>query len=297
MKLGVIYEARKPDWPIRNLQDEARNLGFNLRIIKASELSTHLFRNMAVVFRGTRPWQIDGVIVRGFGWPATYDKIEHRLNLLSSLEESGTQVMNPVAGFMLARDKERSLSVLATHGFKVPETHVCEDLSDAMRIARKFGRLIVKPLQGSRGLGVISVSDEDSAFHVLRMVAQTSGVYYLQRFVSDLEHSLRIFIVGEEPIGCILLRPTNGRWKTNAAQGAIPSLLRAFEREAEIAVGATKALGLWYAGVDIMVTKDGEEYLCEVNASPSWRVFSKVTGVRPGERILRFLAEKTKEKS
>ncbi len=220
--------------------------------------------------------------------------MEHRFDLLHSLEATQKPVMNPPAGIVLARDKERTLSVLASKGFKVPETYVSEDLSTAMSASRRFGKGVVKPLQGSKGLGVIPIDGEDSAFHVLRIVAQTSGVFYVQRRVPDLRETLRIFVVGEKALGGMLLKPRGGAWKSNVAQGGAPAALEDLRADAKLAVRVAQSLGLWYAGVDMLINERGERFVAEVNSSPSWRTFSKVTGTNPAMHILKFLANKTR---
>lgn len=298
MRIGLVYEGKRPDWPIRDLQRHARRLKMELQLIRISDLTAHINSGgVEVILNGKRADLFDGFIVRGLGWPTNLDRMEHRTDLLYCVEAMAKPVMNPAQAIVLARDKEHSLSILAVNGFKVPETFICEDLSTAMRIAGKLGHHVIKPLQGSRGLGVISVEDEDLAFHMLRAVAQTSGVFYLQRYISNLRESFRVFTVGRTALGCVRLRPRRGGWKSNASQGGIPKAVSEFENEARIAVEAANCLGLDYAGVDLLVTEDGQEFIIEVNASPSWRVFSKVTGTEPGRSLLQFLAEKVREAS
>lgn len=293
MRIGIIHEGARPDWPIKDLQKQATDLRIDLQLVRISELFTHFGpKSVETLWKNDHVNGFDAFIVRGLGWPTNLDMMHHRVNLLSSLEEMGKPVMNPAAGIVLARDKERSLAILASRGFKVPETFVCEDLSTAMKISRKLHQTVIKPLQGSRGLGVISVDNEDLAFHVLRIVAQSSGVFYLQRRVSNLTKSLRIFTIGDEALGCMSLKPQDGSWKTNAAQKGLPSRQEEFENEGEIAVRAANSLGCWYAGVDLLVAADGEQFIAEVNSSPSWQVFSAVTGTNPANRILQFLSAK-----
>lgn len=292
LRIGLIHEGSRPDWPIRDLQKHAAKLRINLQLIRLSDLFTHIgSEKVEVLHRNHSIDAFDAFIVRGLGWPTNLDRMQHRMNLLSSLEDMGKPVMNPPQGIIAARDKERSLSTLRANGFMVPETFVSEDLTTAMRISRTLHRQVIKPLQGSRGLGVVEVDSEDLAFHALRTISQTNGVFYQQSRI-NLKMSLRIFTIGNEPLGCICLKPSYGSWKTNVAQKGVPSALKDFESEGKIAVEAAEALGCWYAGVDLLVDENGEKFIAEVNASPSWRIFSRVTQTEPAERLFNFLNEK-----
>ncbi len=283
---------------MKDLQREARRLQFDLQPIKLSELFTHFWsEKVEVLQRNNELDLLDAFIVRGLGWPTNMDRMQHRINLLYSLEQVGKPVMNPPGSITLARDKERSLSILASKGFSVPETFVSEHMHTASNVSKILHRQVIKPLQGSRGLGVVSVENEDLAFHVLRAISQSNGVFYQQRLISNLEMSLRIFTVGREAIGCMCLKPGQNSWKTNVAQKGVPSAMEEFDAEAKTAIDAAKTLGCWYAGVDLLVSEDGEEFIAEVNSSPSWRVFSRVTSTNPAKRILEFLAEKVEERT
>ncbi len=288
----MIHEGGRPDWPIRDLQRQATRLGISLQLIRISELSSHIGPDkVEVLHKNDHLDMFDAFIVRGLGWPTNLDRMQHRVNLLRSLEEMGKPVMNPPQGIIMARDKERSLAVLKSKNFRVPETFVSEDLRTAMRVSHILHQQVIKPLQGSRGLGVVDVDDKDLAFHVLRTISQTNGVFYQQSRI-DLKMSLRIFTVGADTLGCMCLKPGRNSWKTNVAQRGVPTALKEFGSEARMAVDAAKALGCWYAGVDLLVDKSGEEYIAEVNASPSWRVFSRITHTQPAQRLLNFLKDK-----
>src|SRR5919205_1012023 len=60
---------------------------------------------------------------------------------------------------------------------------VCERIEDAHAALRAMGDVIVKPLFGSMGLGMLRVSDEDMAFRVFRALEAVRAVYYLQRTI------------------------------------------------------------------------------------------------------------------
>src|SRR4029077_9382043 len=84
---------------------------------------------------------------------------------------------------------------------------VCEHPDEAMAAFRTLGDVIVKPLFGSMGLGMVRVSDEEMAFRVFRTLETLRSVYYLQRAIDHDGCDLRVFVVGGRVIG---VRATHG---------------------------------------------------------------------------------------
>ncbi|NCB06113.1 MAG: RimK family alpha-L-glutamate ligase, partial [Clostridia bacterium] len=62
-------------------------------------------------------------------------------------------------------------------------------------------------------------------------------------------------------------------------------------REAEMAVTATRLLGLDFAGVDVLFGKDGP-ILCEVNSNAHFKTTLACTGVNMADDIMAHIAGK-----
>ena len=60
-----------------------------------------------------------------------------------------------------------------------------------------------------------------------------------------------------------------------------------------MALKAAEALGLIYAGVDIVETRNGA-YLLEVNGAPSWQGLQQATGINIAERLVEYVIDKVK---
>ncbi|MEK6911904.1 MAG: 30S ribosomal protein S6--L-glutamate ligase, partial [Candidatus Thermoplasmatota archaeon] len=61
----------------------------------------------------------------------------------------------------------------------------------------------------------------------------------------------------------------------------------------EIAIRASKAVGLEISGVDLIMNGD-KPYVLEVNASPGFRGLLEATGVNAAEAIVDYAIEKAK---
>src|SRR2546426_9479765 len=74
-------------------------------------------------------------------------------------------------------DKLWTTAILERAGFAVPETVVCESPDEAVTAFRALGDVIVKPLFGSMGLGMVRVTTEEMAFRVFRTLETIRAVY------------------------------------------------------------------------------------------------------------------------
>jgi glutathione synthase/RimK-type ligase-like ATP-grasp enzyme len=116
------------------------------------------------------------------------------VDALHRLEDRGVPVMNPPAAIERTVDKFWTTALLEQAGLPVPETIVCEHPDEAVAAFRALGDVVVKPLFGSMGLGMVRVSDAEMAFRVSRTLEAIRGVYYLQRAVDHAGCDIRAIV-------------------------------------------------------------------------------------------------------
>ena len=85
------------------------------------------------------------------------------------MENAGVKLMNNPDCIETTVDKYYTSTLLEDHGIPTLRTVVTERFEDAMDAFRMMGDAIVKPLFGSLGLGMVRISDEDTAHRVLRL--------------------------------------------------------------------------------------------------------------------------------
>ena len=203
------------------------------------------------------------------------EQIIFRMDALHALEERGIPVINSPRAIERTVDKLWTTAILQHAGLPVPETVVCEHPEAAITAFRALGDVIVKPLFGSMGLGMVRVSDEEMAFRVFRTLETLRSVYYLQRAIDHDGCDVRVFVVGGRVIGAIE-RSAPG-WKTNLARGGRARAVTLPAARVESALAAAKAVGADYAGVDLLPARDGTTYVVEVNGIPGWRGLQEAT--------------------
>ena len=78
--------------------------------------------------------------------------------------------------------------------------------------------MVVKPLFGSEGRGMVRVSDPEMAWRTFRTLERTQAVLYLQQFIRHPGWDLRVFVLGGRVLTA-MRRRSRGDWRTNVAQG------------------------------------------------------------------------------
>jgi len=289
----VVAESPIPDAPSRDILMALRSRGFEARYLPVSRLSAMITKDFVSIEARGRRLNPVGTFIRGLGLLIEVDQFMRRVTLFRILECEGTVVINPVDSLLRSRNKFETLYLLRKAGVPIPETIVTEDLLYAYDAMTKFGEVVVKPIQGSRGFGSVKMGDPDVAFQVFRTLASLRKPLYVQKYVEKPGRDIRIIVVDEEPIGCMYRYAPEGQWKTNIAQGARGEPCVLNDELTELSVRSVKALGLIYGGVDIGESKDGY-VVFEVNGSPDWRAFKSVTGVNPAEHLVEALVRRIK---
>ena len=215
------------------------------------------------------------------------EQVIYRVNALHCLELAGKRVVNTPRALERGVDKYYTLSLLAGKGLPVPATIVSEHFDEAMAGFEELGGdVVVKPLFGSEGRGMVRVSDPDMAHRVFRALETGSYVYYLQQFLDHGNEDIRVFVVGGRVIAAMLRRATT--WKTNLALGAQGIPYEPDEAMVDMAVRAADAIGADYAGVDILVCDSGYR-IVEVNTLPAWAGLREATGIDAGEALVDYV--------
>jgi len=207
------------------------------------------------------------------------EQLIYRVDALHWIENRGVRVVNSPRAIERSVDKFYTTTLLHDAGLLVPETVVCERAEEAMAAVREMGDVVIKPIFGSLGHGMVRVSDPDTALRVVRVLEQIKSVFYVQRAIDHGGCDLRIFVVGGRVIGAIERRAPAGEWRTNVAIGGSATAVNVSPELERIAVSAAAAVGADYAGVDVLPARDGSLFVLEVNGIPGWQGLQQATGV------------------
>ncbi len=207
------------------------------------------------------------------------EQIIYRVDALHWLEQRGVPVVNPPGAIERSVDKFYATARLQDAGLPTIDTVVCERAADAMDAVAAMCDVVIKPIFGSMGHGIVRVNDPDVAFRVVRALEQTRTIFYVQRAVDHDGRDLRAFVVGGRVIGAIERSARDGDWRTNVSRGGSARAVDLQPEWASMAVRAAAVIGAEYAGVDLLPSRDGRMFVIEVNGIPGWRGLQTATGV------------------
>jgi len=271
-------------WHIRDLQ-------------RAATLANHEavavdFRRVVAAVGGAADSlaSFDAILVRTMP-PGSLEQVVFRMDVLHRLQARGVPVLNPPLALETCVDKYLASARLEAAGLRVPPTIVCQHADAALEAFSSLGGdVIVKPLFGSEGRGMVRVSDPELAWRTFRTLERTQRVLYLQLFIAHPGWDLRIFVLGGRVL-CAMRRYARDDWRTNIAQGGRGEHVRLTAAQEELALHAAAVVGAPAAGVDLLPGPEGEWYVLEVNAVPGWRALAPVTEVDVAAALIRFLAD------
>ena len=218
------------------------------------------------------------------------------MDALHWIEDRGIAVVNSAWAIERSVDKFYTTARLQEAGLPVPETVVCDCAGAAMEAIRQMlaagGEVIVKPIFGSMGHGLVRIADAELAWRVVRPLEQMRSVFYVQRAIDSGGRDVRLFVVGGRVVGAIERTAPPGDWRTNVARGGIARAIEPSSEWKDYALAATRAVGADYAGVDLLESRAGEVFVLEVNGIPGWKGLQSATGVDVAASIVELVEER-----
>jgi RimK family alpha-L-glutamate ligase len=228
----------------------------------------------------------DAVIVRTMP-PGSLEQVVFRMDVLHRLEARGVRVLNPVRALEICIDKFLAAARFDAAGLPTPETVVCQDSEAALEAFDQLGGdVVVKPIFGSEGRGMLRVCNAELAWRTFRTIERTGGVLFLQRFVRHPGWDLRVFVLGGRVLAA-MRRYASDDWRTNVAQGGRTERVTPTAEETRLALQAAHAVGTIAAGIDLLPTESGGYVVLEANAVPGWRALAPTAGVDVAAAVIR----------
>ncbi len=290
LKIGILSSQK--GWHVAALQRALQKRGIVSPFFYITRLLAWVGGRAHLEAQGERMEDCQALLVRII--PAgSLEQIIFRMDALHRLENLGVRVVNSPTAIERTVDKYYTSFLLEDAGIPTPRTVVTENFDEALRAFQEMGDVVVKPLFGSEGKGMVRISDKDSAYRAFRALELGRYVYYLQEFIPHGQEDIRAFVVGNRVVAAMRRRGTG--WKTNVAQGAQVEPLVLSAPLEELSLQAARLVGTDYAGVDLLPAEDGRYYVLEVNSIPGWRGLQKTTpkNIADGivEHVLRLLGE------
>jgi len=265
MKIAILSRDETL-YSSRRLREAAEGRGHQVQII--DPLSCYMNINPAspaVHYCGEPLGHFDAVIPR-IGSLTTF----YGTAVLRQFEMSGSYPLNESAAITRARDKLRSLQLLAREGIDMPVTGFASSPDDTEDLIAMVGGapLVVKLVEGTQGIGVVLAETRQAAESVIDAFRGLNAHILVQEFIKEAGgRDIRCLVIGNQVVAAIERVAKEGDFRSNLHRGGKAYPVTITEQERQIAVKAATTLGLDVAGVDILRAARGP-LVMEVNASP-----------------------------
>jgi glutathione synthase len=149
-----------------------------------------------------------------------------------------------------------------------PPTLVSSDPVALVDFHKRHGDVVLKPLHGAAGSGVVKLKADDPNLEALIEIHATGSrdPLVIQKFLPAVSKGdKRILLIDGEPVGAINRVPAKDQVRSNLRVGgtAAPVELTARDREICAAIGpALRARGLIFVGIDVI-----GDWLTEINVT------------------------------
>jgi RimK family alpha-L-glutamate ligase len=288
MNVAVLSSGR--GWHASDLIRALEERGHEACFLPVDSLTARVGEVPRLDVEGTALDSLDAILLRTIP-RGSLEQIIFRIDALHRFERLGIRVLNPARVIERTVDKFYTSTLLEEAGIRTPRTVVTERMDQAMEAFRVMGDVIVKPLFGSNGRGIVRVSDEELAYRLFRALDVERAVYYVQEVIPPPEgeagRDLRVFVVGGRVVAAIWRSADN--WRTNLSRGAQAERADLCQEWEKLALAAAEVVGAEYAGVDLLPSAGGDAYVLEVNGSPGWRGLQPLSEVDIAASIVTHL--------
>lgn len=285
--MGILVLSARPDTASnRRLAEAAGAAGIELRVADATRLVTDAGRGL-LEEDGRPPTPApDAVLARVGNW-----RPDSLLALLESLVGAGVPTPNPPEAIRIGRDHWRTARALAAAGLPVPVTIAGADPEVLAAAARRLDfPVVVKQRRSRMGVGVVRCPSPDHLEAVLDSLWRVGDELVVQRYHETGGASLRLLVVAGRVVAAARFVAAAGDWRSNAARGGSVAAVVPAAAEEELALAATRAVGLGICGVDLLPGCDGP-LVGEVNPTPGFVHLERATGADAAAAIVAHLAE------
>jgi len=224
--------------------------------------------------------------------PPFDSKYFYSTHILSLVDPKKCVVINDPHGLREATEKLYALRFPEL----IPPSLVTSDIALLKEfMEEQGGEMIVKPLEGAGGRGVLYLSNKDrNVGAILEIVTGEGSMPVMaQRYLPEIRQGdKRVVVLDGEPIGALIRIPKADDNRANLHVGGSSARGEVTERDREICRALApgfKTLGLYFVGLDVI-----GGWLTEVNVTSPTCVqeIDAFDGVKLEEKIVDFIEKK-----
>ena len=279
----------------QRIAEEAEKAGHDVDVVDHTKCTVKLGSGKPqIYFRDENITNTYDAVIPRIGAKVT----RHGAAIVKQFEMNGVFSTARSLGITRARNKVRTLQIMARKRIPIPETLFSVNPDNIEEQIKILGGtpVIIKLQEGTQGLGVILAETKKSAKSIIDTFYKMNTSILLQKFIEESNgEDIRIFVVGSKIVASMKRSSALGEFRSNVHRGGNTEAIKPTPKEQFIALNAVKYLGLGVAGVDIIRSNKGP-LLIEVNASPGLRGIEGATGVNIAKEIIKFVEKNAKRR-
>lgn len=264
-------DAQSYEW----MREEARQQGLAIEILLVEELSVVIDNGFRFLKSGKELPAADFAMVRGYAF-----------EVMRQIEAAGIRLFNTSSAMQTSLNKTFTHQVLAQKGIPTPKTIAgCRDY-DTLSAFFAGQPFVAKYSCGNRGKEVFLIENREQ-FNTV--AAQFDSLIAQQYIAHSRGKDIRVWVVGGQAVAAVL-RHNEHSFKSNFSLGGKAEVVELTEEIARLASESALAVGLDFAGVDLLFSPDGFT-VCEVNGNAAFRSLSQTTDTNPiPQALFRYIA-------
>lgn len=223
------------------------------------------------------------------------------IRLAQYLENLGLRLFNSAKSIEICDNKAMTHIALNQKNIKMPKTIIAPmtyqnigytnyDFIDKIQQQISFP-MVVKECYGSFGQQVYLARNPWELRDFIKMIA--AKPFVVQEFIkSSFARDLRLNVVGDEVVATMYRYSDTGDFRANISNGGKMKPYTPTQEQKEVAIACVKALGLDFAGVDLLFDEQEHPIVCEVNSNAHFKNIYDCTHVNVATCIIEYICKK-----
>ena len=287
MKIAILSRNSRL-YSTQRLVEAARARGHSVRVLDPLRCYMRIAVGaFEIHYKGRVLHGIDALIPR-IGASVTF----YGTAVVRQFEMMGVYTPNGSDAILRARDKLRTLQLLAREGIDLPTTVFGDNPDDTADLLAMLGEPphVIKLNEGAQGQGVLLAEKRAAAQGMIEAFRSLYANFIVQEFIGEAAGAdLRCLVVGDKVVAAMSRQSQDGDFRANIHRGGTASAVILSAQEEATAVRAAQLMGLGVAGVDLLRSRRGPLVL-EVNSSPGLEGIEGASGIDVAGAIIDLLA-------
>ena len=287
-KFYIFYHNYIQEPRAQKLFDAAKENGLEPQLVIANDI---IFKNNEIFYNNKKI----SFTSNNLYWTISSTLTLETITFIGSLNNVPVYPLNNASAYI---DKYKTQCFFANIDIPTPPT-VLISTTDYERYTKGLGNFpyVLKKTHSSAGKAVelvYSIEEIDKFIQknqVVKKVPLKINSFILQKFIPESAGTdYRVLCIKDQVLG-IIQRTANSGFKSNFSLGGSVKYIEKDEEMEMMAKEIMQKSGLFMAGIDFIKSNDG--YLAiEINPSPQFEGFEKVTNINVANHIIKALLQK-----